>query len=104
MGQSAKCNMRVSFNTEFIPIELTSSTSVHQSLLQFYKDTRSDDTSTPTITVTEHEQFDTEIQLEFYSTKVANLDFQVDLFKEYLEARHNDEVEDIDEDVWIQRQ
>jgi hypothetical protein len=104
MGQSAKCNMTVSFNVEYIPSKLASSTGVHQTLLQFYKDTRSDEIAVPSITVSEYEQFDGTIELEFYSTRVQNLDFQVDLFREYLEARHGNDVAEITEDIWVQRQ
>ena len=102
MGQSAKCNIEVYFNTGEIPIQLSSATAVHQTLLQFYKESRNDSLATPDISVSEFESYDESIGLEFYSTRRQNLDFQVDLFREYLETYHDDIVEEMTEDTWVQ--
>jgi hypothetical protein len=104
MSNSAKSHIRIEFK-DGVPLGITSATALEQSLRQFYKESRNDDLARPDITITDfelyHEESD-EVELTLYSTRRANLDFQVDLLQEYLEVECEGIVEEVNEDTWVQ--
>lgn len=103
MGQAAKSDVAIYLikGTE-LPLELSSATALEQALLQFYKDTRKT-SEKPSITIVDFKIYDEVIELELYSTRSQNLDFQVELLQEYLEPFIGDTIEEITEDTWLQR-
>ena len=102
MGQAAKCNIAIFFNKDVeTPLGLTSKTALQQAMLKQYYDTHPDAVGKPDITITEFETFGGTIELELYSTRSQNLDFQVDLLLEYLE-QFDDIIEEVTKDKWIQ--
>jgi hypothetical protein len=101
MSNSAKSHIRIEFK-DGVPLGITSATALEQSLRQFYKESRNDDLARPDITITDHELYSNEVELTLYSTRRANLDFQVDLLQEYLEVECEGIVEEVNEDTWIQ--
>lgn len=101
MSNSAKSHMRVEFNQN-VPIAISSATALEQTLRDFYRDSRNDNLARPDFTITEFELYDNEVEVTFYSTRRINLDFQIDLFQEYLYTIHSDIVEEVNEDTWVQ--
>jgi len=102
MGQAAKCNIAIFFKSDSVPSELASSTGVEQTMLKHYYETNPEAVNKPDITISEYDQYDGEIELELYSSRVQNLDFQVDLLAEVL-LQFDDIIEEVTYDNWIQR-
>jgi hypothetical protein len=101
MGKSAKCNVAIFLKegTE-MPLGITSATATQQSMLTHYY-AKNPDASEPHIFVDEHEQYDNSVELELYSTREQNLDFQVDLLEDYLQ-QFSDIIEEVTYDKWVQ--
>jgi hypothetical protein len=100
MGQAAKSYLRVEFGQD-VPIKLTSATAVEQAMLKHYFDTNPEAVGKPDITIVDFDIYDSEIEVELYSTRRINLDFQIDLFKDTINGICDDVVE-INEDTWVQ--
>lgn len=102
MGQSKKSEIAIYLNKGVeIPLGLTSKTALQQAMLNFYYNANPDAVEEPSITVVGCEIFDGSIEIELYSTRSQNLDFQVDLLNDYLE-QFDDIIEEITEDSWVQ--
>jgi len=103
MGQAAKCNIRIEMKDGHgVPLGITSKTAIQQSMLKYYYKTNPEAVGEPDITVTECSQYESEVELELYSTRRQNLDFQIDLLLNYLNSNFDDTIEEINLDTWIQ--
>lgn len=102
MGQATKSDIAIFFNSDSVPSELASSTGVEQTMLKHYYETNPEAVGKPDITISGYEQYDGYIELVLYSTRRANLDFQIDLLNDYLETYHDDIIEEVTFDTWVQ--
>ncbi len=103
MGQSAKSTITIEFGENLIPENLQYKETFEKELRDFHSQTNGKD-SNPSITITEFECFEFDvtgaIQLEMYSSRTQNLDFQLELLEAYFDAKI--EYDSIDFDSWIQ--
>tara|TARA_R110000796_G_scaffold58413_8_gene135003 strand:- start:8615 stop:8929 length:315 start_codon:yes stop_codon:yes gene_type:complete len=103
MGQAAKCEISIYLNNGVeTPLDLTSKTSIQQAMLKHYYKTNADAVGEPDITVVRCEIFGGSIELELYSSRRANLDFQSGLLDEYLTQTHGDIIDEVTFDTWVQ--
>lgn len=111
MGQSAKSNIRIGFFTMWnVPQEFKNEDTLIKALTDFYwtttegKFTRKQTGTalTPQFTIVDYNVIDHEVELEFYSTRRVNLDFQVELLQDYLQKNYDGKVSEVDEETWTQ--
>lgn len=102
MGQSKKSEIVIYLNKGIeTPLGLTSKTALQQAMLNFYYNANPDAVEEPCIDVISCEIFDGSIEIELYSTRSQNLDFQVGLLNDYLE-QFEDIIEEVTYDKWVQ--
>ncbi len=100
MGQASKSYIRIEFKKSY-PEAFKSAMSFEEALIKYFLKTY-EAVVEPSITIVDFEAFDEEVQFEFYSTRRLNLDFQINLLKEFLEAEYAGLVKEINEDTWVQ--
>jgi len=98
MGTAKKSIITIVFKEDLVPLGVTSKTALEQTLLEFYKKSTGKETK-PDISITEFEIDGDVVDLELYSGRCVNLDFQVDLLGQYLDEC---DVEEFYFDNWIQ--
>lgn len=98
MGTAKKSIITIVFEDE-TPLGITSKTALEQSLIKFYQKQNPEFIGEPSITITDFEIDGCAVNLEMYSTRCVNLDFQVDLLSQYLDEYN---VEEFYYDNWVQ--
>lgn len=104
MSQAAKSEITIYLkdNVE-VPLTLSSKTAIQQSMLKHYYATNPEAVGEPEILITECNLSDDNIEIELYSTRKKNLDFQVDLLQDFLNGdEFADIIEEVIEDTWVQ--
>jgi len=103
MGQASKSYIAIFLREgKELPLAISGKTALQQSMLTHYYKTHPEAVGEPDITITEFHNYDNKhIELELYSGRRPNLDFQVDLLMEYLTG-FDDIIEEVTEDTWVQ--
>lgn len=83
-----------------LPEEFNTAESTVTALKEFYKKQNPDYKGDPYVNLYDHEAYENYVQFEMYSDRAQNLDWQVDLLREYLDSTGLEY--DITEDAWIQ--
>ena len=103
MGQAAKANIAIYLKEGVdAPLGLSSKTAVEQTLIDFYFEQKPEAVGEPDFTVTDVQLFEGVIELELYSGRKANLDFQLETLMDFLDEKHDEDIEEVTDSVWVQ--